>query len=189
MEKRSDYMILYIVLGVILFLLILFLIFYNRFVKLNNRVKEAFSTMDVYLKKRWDLVLNLVETVKGYTKHEQDTLEEIVRLRSGSYDDLKTEEKLNQNHKLSKEMHNFMILAESYPELKANESYQNLMKELTKIEDDIENARKYYNATVRMYNDQVEMFPSNILAAIFGYKCKEMFEADEKERENVKVKL
>ncbi len=160
---------------------------YNNFVQLNNKVKEAFSTMDVYLKKRWDLIPNLVETVKGYAKHEKDTLKEIVELRSSTYDNMTDDDKIKANEKLSTGITKIMALAEAYPDLKANENFKDLSNQLTKVEDDIANSRKYYNGVVRMFNNKVEMFPSNILAGIFGYKSKTMFEANTNERENVKV--
>lgn len=160
---------------------------YNNFVQLNNKVKEAFSTMDVYLKKRWDLIPNLVETVKGYAKHEKDTLKEIVELRSSAYDNMTDDDKIKANEKLSTGITKIMALAEAYPDLKANENFKDLSNQLTKVEDDIANSRKYYNGVVRMFNNKVEMFPSNILAGIFGYKSKTMFEANTNERENVKV--
>ena len=162
---------------------------YNSLVKLYNRVKEAFSTMDVYLKKRWDLIPNIVETVKGYSKQEKETLTEVVKIRSSSYDDMSINDKVNINTKLSDNIDKLMALAEAYPELKANENFKDLSNQLTKIEDDIANSRKYYNGVVRIYNNKVEMFPSNIFAGLFGYKSKAMFEASANERENVKVEL
>jgi LemA protein len=159
------------------------------FVKLNNKVKEAFSTMDVYLKKRWDLIPNIVETVKGYAKHEKDTLKEVVELRNSTYDKMSDEEKIKTNEQLSSGINKIMALAEAYPDLKANENFKDLSKQLTKVEDDIANSRKYYNGVVRIYNTKVEMFPSNIFAGLFGYKSKAMFQANENERENVKVEL
>ncbi len=180
---------LYIIIAVIVIILIALFVTYNSFVQLNNKVKEAFATMDVYLKKRWDLIPNIVETVKGYAKHEQDTLKEVVNLRNGVYDQMSNDEKLKTNEQLSKGINKIMLLAESYPELKASENFKDLSKQLTKVEDDIANSRKYYNGTVRIYNNKVEMFPSNIIAKIFGFKSKNMFEANKAERENVKVEL
>lgn len=182
---------LYIVIAVIVVVLILILGFgsYNGFVKLNNRVEEAFSTMDVYLKKRWDLIPNIVETIKGYAKHEKDTLEEITKLRNSSYDKMSIDDKVDANTKLSQGITKLMAIAEQYPDLKASDNFKDLSKELSKVEDDIANARKYYNGTVRNYNDKVQMFPSNIIAGICGFKVKKMFEVDEKERENVKVEF
>ena len=162
---------------------------YNKFIKSRNTVDEAFSTMDVYLKKRWDLIPNIVETVKGYAKHEKDTLKEVVELRNSTYDKMSDEEKIKTNEQLSSGINKIMALAEAYPDLKANENFKDLSKQLTKVEDDITNSRKYYNGVVRIYNNKVEMFPSNIFAGLFGYKSKAMFEASANEIENVKVEL
>ena len=178
---------LYIIIAVVVVLLLLVFTTYNSFVKLNNKVEEAFSTMDVYLKKRWDLIPNIVETVKGYAKHEKSTLEEVINLRNSSYDKMNTNDKVEVNNKLSQGISKLMAIAEAYPDLKANENFKDLSSQLTKVEDDIANARKYYNGTVRIFNDKVQMFPSNIIAGIFSYKAKKMFEANENERENVKV--
>ena len=179
----------YILIGIIVLLFVYLLLTFNSFVKLNNKVNEAFATMDVYLKKRWDLVPNLVETVKGYAKHEKDTLEEVIKLRSGDYDEMNNEEKISANTKITNGISRIMALAESYPDLKANENFCDLAKELTKTEDEIAQSRKYYNATVRLFNNKVGMVPSNIVAGILGYKEKKMFEATLDERENVKVEL
>ena len=180
---------IYIIIAIIVLIVIYALALYNSFVKLNNKVKEAFSTMDVYLKKRWDLIPNIVEIVKGYAKHEKDTLKEVVELRNSTYDKMSDEEKIKTNEQLSSGINKIMALAEAYPDLKANENFKDLSKQLTKVEDDITNSRKYYNGVVRIYNNKVEMFPSNIFAGLFGYKSKAMFEASANERENVKVDL
>ncbi len=179
----------YIIIAIILIIIIYVFILYNSFIKLNNKVKEAFSTMDVYLKKRWDLIPNIVETVKGYAKHEKDTLTEVINLRNSTYNQLSDEEKIKTNEELSSGINKIMALAESYPDLQANENFKNLSKELTKVEDEIANSRKYYNGVVRIYNNKIEMFPNNIVAKLFGYKVKSMFEASANERENVKVEL
>lgn len=180
---------IYIVIAIVVVILIYVFIVYNSLITLTNKVKEAFSTMDVYLKKRWDLIPNLVETVKGYAKHEKETLEEVIKLRNYSYDTMNPEEKLKTNEKLNTDISRIMIVAEQYPDLKASESFKDLSKELTQVENDIANSRKYYNAVIRMYNNKVEQFPSNILAKLFGYKTKNMFEISAEERENVKVEL
>lgn len=180
---------IYIVITIIIIIVIYAFALYNSFVKLNNKVNEAFSTMDVYLKKRWDLIPNIVETVKGYAKYEKDTLKEVVDLRNSTYDSMSDDDKIKTNEKLSMGINKIMALAEAYPDLKANESFRNLINQLTKAEDDIANSRKYYNGVVRIFNNKVEMFPSNIFASIFGYKSKTMFEASANERENIKVEL
>jgi LemA protein len=180
---------IYVIIGVVVLIIVYVLWQFNGFIKLNNKVNEAFATMDVYLKKRWDLIPNLVETVKGYAKHEKETLEEVIKMRSGDYDIMTNEEKISANTKITGGISRIMALAESYPNLKTNENFANLAKELTKTEDEIAQSRKYYNATVRVFNNKVGMFPSNILAKLFGYKNKSMFEASKEEKENVKVKL
>ncbi len=180
---------IYIIIAIIILIIIYALALYNSFVKMNNRVKEAFSTMDIYLKKRWDLIPNLVETVKGYAKHEKDTLKEVIELRNNIYDKMSNEEKIKTNEQLSNSINKIMALAEAYPNLKANENFKDLSKQLAKVEDDIANSRKYYNGVVRIYNNKVEMFPSNIFAGLFGYKSKAMFEASANERENIKFEL
>lgn len=180
---------IYIIIAIIVLIAVYALVLYNSFVKLNNKVKEAFSTMDVYLRKRWDLIPNIVEIVKGYAKHEKDTLKEVVELRNSAYDKMSNDEKIKTNEQLSSGISKIMALAEAYPDLKANENFKDLNNQLTKVEDDIANSRKYYNGVVRIYNNKVEMFPSNIFAGLFGYKSKAMFEASANERENVKVEL
>ena len=182
-------MLVYIIVGIVILIIGYVLVLYNSFIKLNNSVNEAFSTMDVYLKKRWDLIPNLVEVVKGYAKHEKEALEQIISMRSTNYDGMKTDEKIKENQKTTKEISKIMALAEAYPELKANEHFKDLSKQLTTVEDEIAQSRKYYNANVKLFNNKVEMFPSNIVAKLFGYNRKNMFEASETERENVKVEL
>ena len=157
--------------------------------KFFNKVKEAFSTMDIYLKKRWDLIPNIVEIVKGYAKHEKDTLKEIVELRNSVYDKMTAEEKIKTNEQLSSSINKVRVLTEAYPNLKANENFKDLSNQLAKVEDEIANSRKYYNAIVRIYNNKVEMFPNNIFATLFGYCPKTMFEASTNEKENVNIKL
>lgn len=160
---------------------------YNDLVRLRNKVEEAFATMDVYLKKRFDLIPNLVSTVKGYAKFEANTLEEVIKLRSSSYGTMSTEEKIDTENKISKEIGKLIAVAENYPDLKANQNFLDLTQQLTRIEEEIANSRKYYNATVRQLNNKVQMFPSSIIANMFGFKAGKMFEAAENERQNVQV--
>ena len=162
-----------IAVAVILVLIYIFTT-YNSLVKLKNKVEEAFSTMDVYLKKRWDLIPNIVSTVKGYAKHEAETLENVIKARNS----------------ISKSIPNFSVLAEQYPDLKANQNFLDLSSQLKSVENDIANARKYYNAVVRQYNNKIEMFPSNIVANMFKYSKKTMFAVDDtNQRQNVKVEF
>lgn len=180
---------LWIILAVIILIIIYAFILYNNFISLDNKVKEAFSTMDVYLKKRWDLIPNLVETVKGYAKYEEETLTRVTKLRNTVYNEMTNDEKIINNEELSSDVSKIMALKEAYPELKANENFIDLSNKLTKIEDDIANARKYYNGTVRIYNNKVQMFPNNIFAKLFGYKTKRMFEASLEDKQNIKINL
>lgn len=180
---------LYVILIIFVAIIIYVLVLYNSFIKLDNKVEEAFSIMDVYLKKRWDLIPNLVETVKSYSKHEKETLSKVIDLRNNTYDDLSNNEKIRKNEVLSNSINKIIALAESYPDLKASSNYKDLSDKLTKVNDEIANSRKYYNGCVRIYNNKVEMFPNNIFAKLFGYKSKLMFEASDEEKKNINVKL
>ena len=179
-----------IVIAVIIVILILsFVGIYNGFVKLKNRVEEAFATMDVYMKKRFDLIPNLVETVKGYAAHEKETLLSVTQARTAVMQSSTTEERLKNENVLSGALKSLFEVSESYPDLKANANFMDLQKQLQKVEEDIANSRKYYNAVVRDYNTKRETFPSNIIAGMFHFEKKPMFEIAEEERQNVKVEF
>ncbi len=179
-----------LVAAALLVILVFFVIVtYNGFIGLKNNIKEAFATMDVYLKRRWDLVPNLIETVKGYAEHEKGTLEEIVNLRNSSYDKMQMDEKLNANKELTLGLSKLFALAENYPDLKASQNFLDLSSQLGQIETDIASSRKYYNAVVREYNTKAETIPSNIVALLFGFRTQDMFEIEESQRENVQVKF
>jgi len=177
----------YIFIGIIAFLLLYLVVTYNSFIQLTNKVKEAFATMDVFLKKRWDLIPNIVTAVKGYAQHEKATFENITALRNCAYNNLSSNEKIDVNEQLTAGISKIMIVAENYPDLKANQNFLDLSKQLSKVEDDIANARKYYNAVVKNMNNKVQMFPSNIIAGIFNFKEQKMFEAFEAERQVANV--
>jgi LemA protein len=163
---------------------------YNSLVKLRNLVEEAFATMDVYLKKRYDLVPNLVETVKGYAAHEAGTLEKVIQARNMAASATSPEAKIQGENMLSGALKSLFALSEAYPDLKANTNFMDLQNQLQKIEEDIANSRKYYNATVREYNIKTEAFPSNIIAGIFKFARKPLYEvSDEAERQNIQVKF
>lgn len=189
MKIGGDILYIYIIIGIIVILLIYILITYNSFINSRNLVKEAFSTMDIYLKKRWDLIPNLIEVVKGYSKYENENLTKITSLRSSSYDELTMNNKIDINEELSKCLSNIFAVSENYPELKANELYTNLSNNLISIEDEIANSRKYYNGTVRNFNNKIQMFPNNILAKLFRFKEFKMFEANAEEKNNIGVNL
>lgn len=180
---------IYIIICIITILLVYLLITYNSLVKTNNIVKEAFSTMDIYLKKRWDLIPNLVEVVKGYAKHEQNTFMQITTLRTNTYDNMTMNKKINVNEQLTQEISKIIAVSENYPELKASENFLQLSRDLSQIEDEIANSRKYYNGSVRILNTKIQMFPSNIVANMFSFKQASMFEANAEEKNNVKVDL
>lgn len=163
---------------------------YNGLAAGRNRVEEAFSTMDVYLKKRWDLIPNLVETVKGYAKHEKETLENVIAARNINYSQLTPEQKIDANAEMSGFLGRLMAVSENYPALQANQNFLGLQTQLQQIEADIANARKYYNAEVRAQNNRVTLFPSSLIAAMFRFKKEKYFEvAAANERENVAVKF
>lgn len=189
MKIGGDILYIYIIIGIIVILLIYILITYNSFINSRNLVKEAFSTMDIYLKKRWDLIPNLIEVVKGYSKYENETLTKITSLRSSSYDELTMNNKIDINEELSKCLSNIFAVSENYPELKANELYTNLSNNLISIEDEIANSRKYYNGTVRNFNNKIQIFPNTIMAKLFKFKEFKMFEANAEEKNNVGVNL
>lgn len=178
-----------VIISILLIIILYTLFLYNAIVALNNKVKEAFSTMDIYLKKRWDLVPNLVETVKGYAKHENITLKEVTDLRSSAYNQMGDEEKIHKNEKLNLGIDKLMIMVEAYPELKADGNFRKLATQLIQIEDEIANSRKYYNGIVKIYNIKIETFPNNIFAKVLNVKSKLMFSANEENRQNVFVNL
>lgn len=157
-------------------LIVLWAIFtYNRFIKLINRVKEAWSGIDVQLKRRFNLIPNLVETVKGYAKHETSTLESVTNLRSDSQD---VNERGAKEGQISRALANLFAVAEAYPDLKASQNFVDLQNSLDEIEDDIQLARRYYNGSVRDLNVLVESFPSNLIAGAFNFKTAEFFEIE-----------
>ncbi|KAF0225828.1 MAG: LemA family protein [Erysipelotrichaceae bacterium] len=163
---------------------------YNSLITIRNKVEEAFSTMDVYLVKRYDLIPNLVETVKGYAKHERETLDAVIRARNAAKSSGTVEEKLANENVLAGTLGRLFALAEAYPDLKANSNFMDLQAQLKVLEEDVANARKYYNGAVRQYNTQIQVFPSNILANMFKFTKKPLFEVEEEsQRKAVKVQF
>ena len=163
---------------------------YNSLVKLRNQVKNAWSQIDVQLKRRHDLIPNLIETVKGYMTHERDTLENITRARSSAVDASSVADKSKAESELSGALQRFNLVVENYPDLKANQNFLSLQEELTSTENKISFSRQAYNDQVLFYNNKIEMFPSNILAGMFNFIKEEFFEIEvEAEREVPKVKF
>ena len=174
---------------IIVVLLILFIIsVYNSLVTLRQRVKNAFGQMDVQLKRRFDLIPNLVETVKGYMTHESDTLAKVTELRTAWAGAKTVDEKAKLDNELSNTLKTIMAGGGGYPEFKANQNFESLQNELTETEDKISYSRQFYNDTVTRYNTKLELFPSNIIAGMFHFTAESLFEVDSAEaRKNVKV--
>lgn len=174
---------------IIVVLLVLYVISnYNSLIKLSNKVKDQWSQIDVQLKKRADLIPNIVETVKGYAKHEKETLEAVINARNALNTASTVEDEINANNQITGALNKLFALSEAYPELKANENFISLQNDLKDIEEKISYARQFYNDNVMVYNNKVQMFPSNIIAKIFGFKESKFFELDnEKDRETPKV--
>lgn len=179
-----------IIIAIIVILALVVMGSYNGLVKTKNQAKEAFSTMDVYMKKRYDLIPNLVETVKGYASHESQTLEKVTAARNAAMTASSIDEKLKNENALTGTLKSLFAVAESYPDLKANTNFMDLQRQLQTIEEDIANSRKYYNASVKNLNNKIEMFPSSIIAGMFHFEKKPYFEvSSQEERENVKVQF
>ena len=162
---------------------------YNNFVKLRNRIEESLAQLDVTLKKRFDLIPNLVETVKGYAAHEKETLEGVINARNSGLNASTLEDKDLQSKNLTSALSHLFAVAENYPELKANENFMSLQNSLMKIEDEILMCRKYYNAVVKHFNTATETFPSNIIASIFHFTRQTYLSVVESEKQNIKVQF
>ena len=162
----------------------------NNFVKLRNNCEEAFSTIDIYLKKRYDLIPNLVETVKGYTKHENETLTAVTQARSRAVSATTTAEKIEADAQVSTAIRHMNMVAEKYPDLKASASFMDLSNQLKSIENQLADQRRYYNAVVKKYNTEREMFPKSVIAGMMHLEKAPYFELDSaEERKNVQVKF
>lgn len=179
--------ILVIVIAVILFGIIAI---FNRLVGLKNRTDEAWSDIDVQLKRRYDLIPNLIETVKGYAKHEKELFEKVTQARTEAMKSKGLADKAKAENQITEALKSVFAVAENYPNLKANENFVELQKEVTDTEDKIQASRRFYNANVRDLNIAIESFPSNVVAGVFGYKKRELFELEDVgERKNVEVKF
>lgn len=173
----------------ILFLVIIFVVLtYNRLVQLKVRIENSWAQIDVQLKRRYDLIPNLIETVKGYVKHERGTFEEITKLRTQIVTGT-PQQKAKANDMLSGALKSIFAVAENYPQLKANENFKALQDELAGTENKISYVRMAYNDTVMQYNTEIKMVPTNIIAGIFNFTQQEFFKTEEAEKENVKVEF
>ncbi|PTM58301.1 LemA family protein [Desmospora activa] len=178
-----------LIVGIVVAVFILFwIINYNSLVKYRNWVEEAWAQIDVQLKRRYDLIPNLVETVKGYAKHETETLEKVIEARNRMFSQGNTRnDEMTANDQISAGLKNLFALSESYPELKANENFMMLQEELAGTENKISYSRQSYNKTVMEYNTKVETIPTNIIASIHGFKRRDLLSIPAEERQNVKV--
>jgi len=181
-------MVITIIAAVVVLIVLIFVVMYNGFVRANNDCEEAYSTMDVYMKKRYDLIPNLVETVKGYASHEKETLQKVIEARNFAQGATTVEDKIAGENALTGTLKSLFAISEAYPDLKANTNFLDLQNQFKSIEEDIANSRKYYNAVVKLYNNKCQVFPSNIIGQMFNFKLRQMFQVDsEEERRNVKV--
>jgi len=162
---------------------------YNGFVVLMARIKEALSGIDVQLKRRSDLIPNLVETVKGYAKHEKSVFAEVTKARSALMKADSLHEKAEANNMLSGALKSLFAVAEAYPQLQSSDNFKDLQRQLEDTEDKVAYSRQFYNSNVLEFNTKVQVFPSNLIANIFGFRPQEFFEAEESDRKNVKVKF
>jgi LemA protein len=170
-------------------LLLIIVGMYNRLIRRRNEVENAFGGMDVQLKNRYDLIPNLVATVKQYATHEKDLLEKVTELRAKATNaQLSADEKVQIDNHISSSMRGIMVAVENYPDLKANENFIHLQRSLNEVESQISASRRTYNAVVTDYNNAIQTFPSNIMASIMGFKAKHVFVIQEAERENVNIK-
>lgn len=182
-------MIALIVLGVVVLIALWVMGIYNGLIKARNMVREAFSGIDVFLKKRFDLIPNLVEVVKGYAKHESETLEKVMQYRAEG-GPKSVAEAAAADAKVTQAMVNLRAVAENYPDLKADTQYQQLMTDLSSMESELANARRYYNGAVRAYNDKLMVFPNNILAGMFNFTQEAFYEIEDgAERKAPQVKF
>lgn len=179
--------IIVIILGALL--VMWFIGIYNGLVTKRNRVKNGWSQIDVQLKRRFDLIPNLVETVKGYAKHEASTFEAVIEARNQFGKASTVEDKIKADGAMTSALNKLMVVVESYPELKANTNFGSLQTELSSTEEKISYSRQFYNDTVTMFNNAIEMFPSSIVAKMFNFREEPLFEAKDVERERVEVKF
>lgn len=179
----------YIISAVIILIILWLILIYNRLIKLRIMTEQAWSDVDVQLKRRHDLIPNLVETVKGYASHERKTLEEVVKLRNIAIGAISPEEKIKTENMLTQALRQLFALAENYPDLKASVNFQSLQQELSRIEESISQARRYFNAVVRDYNTAISIFPNNLIASPLGFSSKVFFETEEEQRAVPHVKF
>lgn len=178
---------IYVILGIVVLIIMWLIATYNKLVRAANKVDDEWAQIDVQLKKRFDLIPNLVETVKGYAKHESDTLEAVINARNKAVSATTPEDEIKANGELTGALNRLFALTEAYPDLKANTSFIDLQTSLKDVEEKIAYARQFYNDSVMMYKNMIRVFPTVLVAGLLGFKEKAFFEANANERENVKV--
>lgn len=181
--------VLYVVLIIIVLILIWLIGVYNSLIRGKNRVEEAWSDIDVQLKRRYNLIPNLVETVKGYAKHEKELFENVTKARAAAINAQGVQAKSQAENMLSNTLKSLFAVAENYPQLKASENFAKLQDELTDTENKIQAARRFYNGQVRDFNIRIQTFPNNLVAGWLKFKPYDFFEIEKKEKENVQVKF
>jgi len=183
-------MIIYITIGIVILIFLYIATTFNALVRMRNLKEEAWSGVDVQLKKRYDLIPNIVNTVKGYASHEKETFEQVTEKRNLGINAKSVKEQEQAEIALSRSLMNLFAVAENYPELKANQNFIDLQNQLTKVEEDIQLARRYYNGTIRNFNIKIESFPSNLVASLFAFQKGDYFELEaEQQREAPQVKF
>lgn len=180
---------LLIILGIVVLLLLYVMMTYNTLVRLRNRVKDQWAQIEVLLKRRADLIPNLVETVKGYASHEKETLENVITARNKAVSATTTKEEMEASGELTQALSRLLAITEAYPDLKANTNFMDFQQNLKETEDKISFGRQFYNDTVLKYKDKIEMFPSNVVANLFRFKQEPFFETDEQDRAVPKVEF
>ena len=180
---------MWIILGIVAALAIWAIAVYNGLIRLKNRVDEAWSDIDVQLKRRYDLIPNLVSTVKGYAAHEKEVFEKVTEARTRAMGAQSAHDKAQAENMLSQTLKSLFAVAEAYPDLKANQNFLELQRELADTEDKIQASRRFYNGNVRDFNTKIQIFPNNIFAGMLGFSSREFFEAEEGEKGAVKVEF
>ena len=182
-------MAMWVLLGIIVVLVIWAVAVYNGLIRRKNRVDEAWADIDVQLKRRYDLIPNLVNTVKGYASHEKEVFEKVTEARTRAMGAQSAADKAQAENALSQTLKSLFAVAEAYPDLKANQNFLELQRELTDTEDKIQASRRFYNGNVRDFNTKIQVFPNNVFAGMLGFSAREFFEAAEGEKEPVKVEF
>ena len=181
---------IWIIVGIVLVVIVGWIVStYNSLVQLRNKVKNAFAQIDAQLQRRFDLIPNLVETIKGYAGHEKEVLENVTASRSGYMNATSNEQKLEMNNQLTSTLKTLFAVAENYPDLKANTNFMSLQEELSKTEDKVVYARQFYNDAVTIYNNKLQMFPSNVVEVMFGFKEEALFYAVEEANQAPRVQF